>query len=198
MGRRFSATLGFAVGLGAASLLNLDFYSAMAQRAIASLNAPLSQNAAAQATAVQPFTTAVGCNNNGSPVNSLRDPRNQSISLLKHVPTLPQRLNWYDITQKSAIANAPKPIAPKPVITQWTRVPKSRLGPTEPCLTHPSAMAQSSLSPLKQQAHFILSLASLNPKNDWLLQPQPQAAQPIHHIWHGAEPIEIKLLSKAE
>ncbi len=197
MGRRFSATLGFAVGLGAASLLNLDFYSAMVQRAIAAIDSPIGHSTIASATAVQPLATATSCATNDSSTG-LRTPHPKNISLLKHVPALPQRLNWYGITQENAIANAPRPQAPKPALTQWNRSNSENLRHLAPCGNPPSALTQGHPSPLQQQAHFILSLASLNQKNDWLLQPQAQAPQPVHHIWHGSEPMEIKLAKTAE
>lgn len=197
MGRRLPATFGFAVGLGAASLLNLDFYSAIAKQAIASLHAPIGQNATAQASLSHPFTTATSCNANGNPIASLRSSHPQNISLLKHVPTLPQRLNWYGITQESAIANAPKSATPKPAITQWNRGKAEDLAHPEPCGDHPLALvAQGQKSTLQQQAHFILSLASLNPKNNWLIQVQPQAIQPVHTVWRDQAPMEITLASQ--
>ena len=198
MRRRLFAPLGFMVGLGTASLFNPDFSSAIARQAIASIDASFGQASTAQPALAQSFTASKGCLNNSESA-SLRSIHPQNISLLKHVPSLPQRLNWYGITQERAIANAPKPIAPKPAITQWTRVPRSRLGSSEQCSSQQSTIASQtsvgiakrSFSPLKQQSHFILSIASLNQKNDWLLQPQLQASQPVHSMWHGLDPMEL-------
>ncbi len=224
MGRRLSATLGFAVGLGAASLLNLDFYSAIAQRAIAFINSPINPNATAPATntqntstpvtntrttstpvtntrttAVQSFTPVTSCATNGShPIVNLGKAHPKNISLLKHVPAFPQRLNWYGITQESAIANAPKPSAPPPVVTSWNPSQAGTSSTVQPCQAPVPSLAQTHRVPLQQQTHFILSLGSLKQKNDWLLQPQPQPIQPIHTVWRGKEPMEIKLASQPQ
>lgn len=187
MGRRLSATLGFGIGIGAASLLNLDFYSEIGQKAIAAIAVPIGQPATAPTSLAQPFTSATSCaTNDNHHTASLRIPHPQSISLLRHVPAVPQRLNWYGISQGNTIANAPKRPKIQPAVTHWNTSPPALF---DACRRQITAIAPSGLSLLNQQSHFILSFASLKQKNDWLLQPLPEPPQIIHSIWRGHETI---------
>lgn len=184
MRRRFSVALGFSLGLGTASLLTPNFYAGLTPNAIASLSIPV-------APAI-PFTTGqlpkeqlASC----SLSNSL-----QQTSLLRHVPNLPKSLNWYGITQNSAIANAPQSAAPLQPQVHWNIAPPAQLSATSSCATdQPLALSPRTsdrqgghrlpFQLLNQRAHFILSLASLKQKSDWMLQPLPNPPQPIHSLW---------------
>lgn len=212
MERRLFAALSFTVGLGAARLLNPEFGSAIVQQMAHSVNAAISQSLAG---AVSPgeslasgnltsdnLTNYNSCSGNSGFTSSLRAKHPQNPSLLKHVPSLPQRLSWYGITQESAIANAPKPVAPKPTITRWNTSPAESDTAATSCVAQsPNGAphrAQRSVASLQQQAHFILSLANLNHHNDWLLQPQPQPQQPVHSVWRDQQPIAIKLAKQPQ
>lgn len=232
MGKRISVTLGFGIGFAAACLLNPNAYSRMTSQAIAS---PISQGIANLLTHLSPEISSQqalaisGCSDNqGYSTTSLNSNHPVNISLLKHIPVPPRRLNWYNLTQGAAIANAPKTAAPKPAITQWTAAPSvadfatanlsaanlstanlSTANSHRPCLAEqPNPLAQLSaqrsasllqgqlpkrnLANFQQQTHFILSLASLNQKNDWLLEAQPEPVQPIHSIWLDQDPMSLK------
>jgi hypothetical protein len=201
MKRRFLGTLGFGIGLGSASLLAPNFFNVPVSSAyrpgVSVLNAPpqavLTPGAIAQQVSygITPQPPATPLAIGDRPNRCL-----QNVGLLQRVPNFTQHLDWYGITQAGAIANAPKPEAPKPVITQWNRIQAEILSPTDPCGNHSPNTAQRHPSPLQQQAHFILSLASLTQKNDWLLQPQPQLPQPVHTVWRNQEPMEMKLASQ--
>ncbi len=180
MRRRFSVALGFSLGLGSASLLSPNFYAGLSPVAIANLTLPV--------TPAIPFSTGAISASCSSSTNL------QRTSLLRHVPSPPQNLNWYGITQNSAIANAPKTTAPPLPQVHWNAAPPEQFSPSLNCSTGPDLAVspspsrgqdQQRISPqlLKQRAHFILSLASLKQKSDWMLQPLPAQPQAIHSMW---------------